>query len=98
MNTEDYRINAAIRSLLTRCWVDTTRLDHGSVNGVVYMNGHLRKELLHQEDAGEQTEEMTLLLNRIEHELRNIRGVRDVMWNLENLTKVSGRWAIRKAG
>lgn len=98
MSTDDYRINAAIRNTLVRFWIDTSRLDHGSVNGVVYLRGRIHKELLRPEEVDRETENLAFMLKRLERELRNIRGVRDVVCNLDNLMKVRGRWVTRKAG
>jgi hypothetical protein len=92
--TEDFRINAAVRTTLVRFWIDTSQIDHGAINGVVYLRGRLTKELSrsHQEDE----ESIAFLARRLERELKNIRGVRDVVYNLDNLTKTRGRWMPRK--
>ena len=95
MPTEDFRINAAVRNLLVRFWIDTSKLDHGATNGVVYLRGRLTRELIR--DSRETDEEsLSFLARRLERELKTIKGVRDVVYNLENLVKARGRWMPRK--
>jgi hypothetical protein len=74
-------------------WIDTTLLDHGATNGVVYVRGTLRRNLIRAEKDGQ--EDVVLLVRRLEREVRNIRGVRDMVCNLVNLAKVGGRWVIK---
>jgi hypothetical protein len=95
--TEDFRINATVRTTLVRFWIDTSKLDHGAINGVVYLRGRLIREISRTSGNDENEEEsVTLLARRLERELKNIRGVRDVVYNLENLIKARGRWMPRK--
>ncbi len=96
MPTDDFRINATVRSLLVRFWIDTGQLTHGAVNGVVYLKGRLRKETLRAEDSDDTEESPLLLVRRLERALREVNGVRDVVYNLEHITKVKGRWVQRK--
>lgn len=98
MQYEDFRINAAVRTLLIRFWIDTSMLDHGTINGIVYLRGSLRRELI-REDPHEigATESLRLLVQRLERHVRSIRGVRDVVCNLENIAKVKGKWVRRTA-
>jgi hypothetical protein len=92
--TEDFRINAAVRTTLVRFWVDTSQIDHGAINGVVYLRGRLTKELSRNQQ--DEDESIAFLARRLERELKNIRGVRDVVYNLDNLMKTRGRWMPRK--
>jgi hypothetical protein len=94
--TEDFRINAAVRTTLVRFWIDTSKLDHGAINGVVYLRGRLIREIVRSNNQKEE-ESDTFLIRRLERELKNIRGVRDVVYNLENLIKARGRWMPRKS-
>lgn len=95
MPTEDFRINATVRTTLVRFWVDTSKLDHGAINGVIYLRGRLVREISRSTNGSEE-ESLTLLARNLERELKNIRGVRDVVYNLENLIKARGRWMPRK--
>jgi hypothetical protein len=96
--TEDFRINATVRTTLVRFWVDTSKLDHGAINGVIYLRGRLVREISRSSNSENENEEESLMLlaRRLERELKNIRGVRDVVYNLENLIKARGRWMPRK--
>jgi len=91
---EDFRINASVRTLLIRQWIDTTTLDHGTMNGIVYLRGSLRRELLRssQKEQESPEESLRLLAMRLERQIRGVRGVRDVVCNLENISKVRGQW------
>jgi hypothetical protein len=93
--TEDFRINAVVRTILVRFWIDTSKLDHGAINGVIYLRGRLIKEIVRENDQDSE-ESILFLARRLERELKNIRGVRDVVYNLENLIKARGRWMPRK--
>ena len=95
MPTDDFRINAAVRTTLVRFWIDTSHLDHGAINGVIYLRGRLCKELVRSNEN--EDESIVFLARRLERELKNIRGVRDVVYNLENLVKARGRWLPRKS-
>jgi hypothetical protein len=96
VHTDDFRINATIRAILVRFWINTSQISHGCVNGVVYLRGRLIKEVLRVEDA-KLEEELPFIARRIVKEIMNVRGVRDVVCDLENLKKVRGRWQIRTA-
>ncbi len=93
MSVEDYRINAHVRSVLVRRWVDTSRVDFGTSNGVVYLKGMLRQ--VYRRRPAEETEELDPLLGvirRIEKDIRSINGVRDVVFRLHNFEKKGGQW------
>lgn len=96
MQFEDFRINASVRTLLIRQWIDTTQLDHGTMNGIVYLRGSLRRETTRLKDGQldeSPGESMRLLVIRLERQIRGVRGVRDVVCSLANLTKVRGQWS-----
>jgi len=93
---EDFRINASVRTLLIRQWIDTVQLDHGTMNGIVYLRGSLRREMTRSKDGKVEEspdESMRLLVTKLERQIRCVRGVRDVVCNLENIVKVRGQWA-----
>ena len=96
---EDFRINASVRTLLIRQGIDTTSLDYGTMNGIVYLRGSLRRELLrgNQKDEESPEESLRLLAVRLERQIRGVRGVRDVVCNLENVSKVRGQWTAKAA-
>lgn len=96
MQFEDFRINASVRTLLIRQWIDTTQLDHGTMNGIVYLRGSLRREITRLKDGKmdeSPDESMRLLVIKLERQIRGVRGVRDVVCSLENMAKTRGQWA-----
>ncbi len=96
MSVEDYRINAFVRSVLVRRWVDTSRVDFGTSNGVVYLKGMFRQT--YRRKASEELEDLDDLLtlvHRLEKDIRSISGVKDVVFRLYNFEKKGGKW-IRK--
>lgn len=98
MQYDDFRINAAVRTQLIRAWIDTNLLDHGTINGIVYLRGTLRRELLRDDPTEKGSDEsLRLILQRLERQIRAIRGVRDVVCNLENVARVKGQWVPRTA-
>jgi hypothetical protein len=94
---DDFRINATVRTLLVRLWIDLTQLDHGTMNGVVYLRGRLRKEMIREDSRNPSEESARLLMMRLERQIKGVRGVRDVVATLENVSKVKGQWVARKA-
>ena len=99
MQFEDFRINASVRTLLIRQWIDTTQLDYGTMNGIVYLRGSVRREVLQSggKDKDSPEESIRLLMVRLERQIRAVRGVRDVVCNLQNVSKVKGQWTARAA-
>ena len=39
MSAQDYRVNAEVRRLLVSRWIDVSRIQIGTTNGVVYLMG-----------------------------------------------------------
>jgi Mg2+/Co2+ transporter CorC len=98
MSVEDYRINAFVRTVFVRRWIDTSRVDFGTSNGVVYVRGILRQVYGRKQLEDEKDEDETSLLSlvrRIEKEIRSIPGVRDVVFRLDNFEKTGGKWKRR---
>jgi hypothetical protein len=58
VSVEDYRINAFVRSVLVRRWIDTSRVDFGTSNGVVYLKGMFRQ--IYRRKPSEEEEEWTI--------------------------------------
>jgi len=97
MSVEDYRINAFVRSVLVKRWIDTSRVDFGTSNGVVYVRGILRqvygRKQLEEDD--EEVDNLLALVRKVEKEVRTIPGVRDVVFKLDNFEKRGGQWKRR---
>ena len=97
MSVEDYRINAFVRSVLVKRWIDTSRVDFGTSNGVVYVRGILRqvygRKQLEEDD--EEVDNLLALVRKVEKEIRRIPGVRDIVFKLDNFEKRGGQWKRR---
>lgn len=76
MGTGDFRINAQARQVLVRNWLELQTITAVSVNGVLYVKG-----VLHCRGNRSVTSE---LLQKLDVELRGIREVKRIRWQLEN--------------
>jgi hypothetical protein len=101
MSAQDYRINAEVRRLLVSRWIDVSRLQIGTTNGVVYLMGVLEPSVEDAlERAGLRTEtrdpvdRLIRLVTLVEKELRRVRGVRDLVLKLRNLHKRGRAWNV----
>jgi hypothetical protein len=101
MSAQDYRVNAEVRRLLVSRWIDVSRVQIGTTNGVVYLMGTLEPSV---EDALERAgvsveshsavERLLRLVVVIEKDLRRIRGVRYIVFNLRNIRKKGRSWSV----
>ena len=98
MSTHDYRITAEVRRHLVSRWIDVSQLQVGTTNGVVYLIGSFEPVV---EDAlqrvGEAPEpdpvaRLIRLVALVDKEIRRMRGVRDVAFNLRNMRRKCGAW------
>ena len=101
MSAQDYRVNAEVRRLLVSRWVDVSRVQIGTTNGIVYLMGTLEPSVDDAlERAGVSTdtrdpgERLLRLVTVIEKELRRVRGVRDIVFNFRNLRKKGRSWSV----
>lgn len=78
----DSTIQAKVRILLSRKWVDLAPLSIGTTNGVVYVGGTLR--LLGGRGDGEDPAWPLTYASRLEQEIRALPDVQDVVWRLTN--------------
>jgi hypothetical protein len=94
---EDYRLNAQLRALFVRRWVDLSLLDYGVTNGVVYLRGSLRQYVSLREaaDRKDSVDEALILAAWVERAIRQMPGVRDVVFNLDNMVRVGSKWRSR---
>ena len=94
MQIVDHRISTQIRTLLVRAWVDMSILDFGVTNGVVYFQGtfrhHLSRRGLRRDDRLKYDE--VEMVKRLERSVRQIPGVRDCIFRLDNLRKAGSQW------
>ena len=95
--TDDFRINASVHTALVRFWIDTVNLEFGTSNGVVYLRGDLRRLSFRSRKENGTDDETPFLARRLDLELKQINGVRDIVYDLRNVAKVNGRWVQREA-
>ncbi len=105
MSVDDFRINATVRRILSRCWVDPDSLRFGAIGRTVYLHGRFEKirparartedtwELHRPEDISENI----ALLVAVEREIRREALVADVVFKLDNFRKVQGKWTVAEA-
>ncbi|HMB70536.1 MAG TPA: hypothetical protein VKU85_14570 [bacterium] len=102
MSVEDFRINAFVRQVLARCWIDTDALRYGAIGRIVYIHGcfHKLRPAARDGDADwfgirpELLAENMGLLERVEKEIRREPTVSDVVFRLDNFRKVNGKWTV----
>jgi hypothetical protein len=100
MSVEDFRINAYVRQVLSKSWVDIDALRYGAVGRVVYFHGRFDKMRAVEKAVGEawvgvrpeHISENLNLLEQVEKEVRREPTVTDVVFRLDNFRKVNGKW------
>ena len=96
MSFDDYRLNAQVRQVLVRMGVELTKTEHGVTNSVIYVRGTICSYLdRDSSDPTETKQNRAALVTRLEKLLRRLPGVRDVVFQIDNLTKVGRRWKSR---
>lgn len=91
MGARDFQITARIRRVLLRRSVDDGPLEFGSVDGVAYLRGPIRR-LPGTMDFTQSTPRMGSLLTRLEEDLERIDGVYGVVLEVPGYRKVDGEW------
>ena len=100
MSVEDFRINAFVRQVLSRFWIDLQALRFGACGRVVYLHGRFEKmrppdtetREAFQGRRPEWISENMSLLEAVEKEIRRERLVTDVVFRLDNFRKTDGKW------
>jgi hypothetical protein len=87
----DHTILNRARAILLRRWIDTRPLALGSVNGVVYVRGRLRRNPLFPAQRGAGRDERELV-HALERDLTAIEGVKDVILELEGFERRGDHW------
>ena len=89
MAIKDFQINSHVRGILARHWIDTTLITVMTIRGVVFLQGSLRKIT-----AGSAQDEIgEALLATMEMEMKHIKGVRQIVYRLEDWRKDGGKFA-----
>jgi hypothetical protein len=93
MLKEDFVIQSNIRRILIRTSINYSRMDFGTVKGVVYIRGVFQISLSSKEGDEEKMKTMTTnTLYSLEKKVRSIPGVSDVIFQLLNWRKERGQW------
>jgi hypothetical protein len=89
----DFRINAAIRRILVRHWLDLRCVDYHTVNCVITIQGRFKKlkEAIQDTKKGDDIE--PTVMAAIEYELLKIPNVKRVNMKIVGWTKFGGKWA-----
>lgn len=92
MKKEDFVIQSEVRRLLVRSNIDYSKMDYGTVKGVVYFRGFFRLPMA--VESHEEAKKMMIVktLSSFEKKVRNIPGVTDVVFQLTNWLKEKGQW------
>jgi len=93
MNKDDFVIQSEVRRMLIRTNVDYTKLDFGTVRGVVYLRGLFKLSRIYTDGDEESVKEFTAkTLFSFEKKIRSIPGVSDVVFQFINWRKEKGKW------
>jgi|GEM_PF-269452 len=92
MNKDDFVIQSEVRRMLIRTNIDYTKIEFGTVRGVVYLRGMFRpiQPLVGNEEIMRSF--FVKILLSFEKKIRNIPGVSDVVFQFTNWRKEKGRW------
>ncbi len=92
MKKEDFVIQSEVRRLLVRSNIDYSKIDYGTVKGVVYFRGAFRLPMALEthEEAKRMMTAKTLL--SFEKKIRVIPGIVDVVFQFTNWRKEKGQW------
>jgi hypothetical protein len=93
MNKDDFVIQSEVRRMLIRTNIDYTKLDFGTVRGVVYLRGFFKLFRIYTDGDEEEVKEFTAKnLFSFEKKIRSIPGVSDVVFQFINWRKEKGKW------
>lgn len=92
MIKEDFIIQTEVRRMLIRANIDYSKIDLGTVRGVVYLRGYFNLSRIPMGDEGRAKEFIAKTLFSFEKKVKNISGVTDVVFQLDNWKKETGQW------
>ena len=112
MRTDDFKINARVRSVLVRRFVDTSKCMFTTIKGRVYLRGQLRRLFGHlsnpdEHNRDQRKDEKTpddfyrsdlALLLLIQQEIMKIPGVTGVQFELRDWERDKGGWKRKVIG
>ncbi len=93
MLREDFFIQSEIRRILVRSNIDYTKMSYGTVRGVVYIRGIFEMARSYTDGSAESIQEFTKKnLYSLERKIRNVQGVSDINFQMDNWKKEKGQW------
>jgi hypothetical protein len=93
MLEKDFAIQSNLRRVLVRTSINYSKMDFGTVKGVVYIRGIFQISYVSPDADEDQLKDLTVkTLYSFEKKVRNIPGVTDVMFQLLNWRKEKGQW------
>ena len=93
MLKEDFAIQSELRRMLVRTSINYSRMDFGTVKGVVYIRGFFQISSVAPDTDEDRLKDLTAkTLYSFEKKVRNIPGVSDVIFQLLNWRKERGQW------
>ncbi len=93
MLKEDFVVQSNIRRMLIRTSINYSRMDFGTVKGVVYIRGVFQISHPTPDGDEEKIKDLTVrTLYSLEKKVRNIPGVSDIIFQLLNWRKERGQW------
>jgi hypothetical protein len=88
MSAQDLELTCQVRGIVTKYWIDPNHLSFNSRRGNVHVSGELRLR-----GAEQEPEQIADLLRSFEADIRSIRDVRELEFELTNWTRdASGEW------
>jgi hypothetical protein len=95
MGAGDFALNAHVRQIFARHWLETQGMNLITANGILSITGRLVFRTVKQ---GKGTEITPDFMGLLESELRGIRGIKRVRWQLDNWVKKEDGWAPSSEG
>ncbi len=93
MLKEDFAIQSDLRRMLVRTSINYSRMDFGTVRGVVYIRGVFQLSYVSPDTDEDKLKDLTIkTLHAFEKKVRNIPGVNEVIFQLLNWRKERGQW------
>jgi hypothetical protein len=84
---EDKLTNVAVRRILTSFWVDIVACQVRTIDGVVYLSGHIQRMTASHRDFSES------MLRELDTKIRATPCVRDVKYRFDNWErKLTAHW------
>ena len=98
MTVEDLEAQRQSRTVFTRNWVNTQKINYGATHGCLYVQGKLMLLREPPSKPGEHQDRQGVtasFLLHLERELLKVSGIRSIRWNLAGWQRTSSSWTYR---